>query len=99
MNLRMGWGNLLAAVNWEHRITPRLFVNTQLSYTRYRYNVAESIKQSIEEYKNTSSFDQSMEYKSSIRDLMAQTNFSWTPLHNNTLNFGAEYTYISSLHP
>lgn len=94
MNMRMSWGNLLAAVNWEHRFGPRLFSNTQVSYTRYRYQVKESFK---ELYKvgnvTTSSLDQSMTYNSSIRDVMAQTNFDWTPVHNNTLRFGAEYTY------
>lgn len=93
MNMRMGWGNLLAAVNWEHRYTARLFSNTQVSYTRYRYQVKEGFKEYEKEDGITSSFEQSMTYKSSIRDLMAQTNFDWTPLHNNTLRFGAEYTY------
>lgn len=93
MNMRMSWGNLLAAVNWEHRFGPRLFSNTQVSYTRYRYQVKEGFKESSKEGGVTSSFEQSMTYNSSIRDVMAQTNFDWTPLHNNTLRFGAEYTY------
>lgn len=93
MNLRMGWGNLLAAVNWEHRFGPRLFSNTQLSYTRYRYRVTEKFEDSEVSNGEKYYFKQSMGYNSSIRDLMAQTNFDWTPVHNNTLRFGAEYTY------
>lgn len=94
MNMRMSWGNLLAAVNWEHRFGPRLFANTQVSYTRYRYQVKEDFKQAYTALGGKkSSFEQSMSYNSAIRDLMAQTNFDWTPIHNNTLRFGAEYTY------
>lgn len=93
MNMRMSWGNLLAAVNWDHRLGARLFANTQLSYTRYRYRVKERLKQRLTEDGMKYSFDQTMAYRSTIRDLMAQTNFDWTPLHNNTLRFGAEYTY------
>lgn len=94
MNFRMGWGNLLGAINWESRITPRLFSNTQLSYTRYRYKVDEGLSMTTKEMGGTSfKFDQSMGFSSSMRDLMLQSNFDWSPLHNNTLRFGAEYTY------
>lgn len=93
LNMRMGWGNLMTAINWEHRINARLFANTQVSYTRYRYNVKEGFKESIQEDGFKANLEQSMGYNSSIRDLMAQTNFDWTPLHNNNLRFGAEYTY------
>jgi len=47
MGLRMSWGNLMTAVNWEHRFGPRLFSNTQLSYTRYRYKLKEQMKEQI----------------------------------------------------
>lgn len=91
--LRMGWGNVLAAVNWEHRFNARLFSNTQLSYTRYRYQVKQSLEQEVKDKETNSSFEQNMGYNSSLRDLMLQSNFCWTPGPKNTLNFGAEYTY------
>lgn len=93
MNMRMSWGNLLAAVNWEHRFGPRLFANTQVSYTRYRYRVKQGLEEKEKYDGMKSEFKQSMQYNSTIRDVMAQTNFDWTPVHNNTLRFGAEYTY------
>ncbi len=94
MNFRMGWGNLMGALNWESRITPRLFSNTQLSYTRYRYKVDEGMSMVTRDMGGIAyQFDQSMGFSSSMRDLMLQSNFDWTPLHNNTLRFGAEYTY------
>jgi len=93
LGLNMRWGNLLAAANWEHCYTPRLFSNTQLSYTRYRYRLSEQMQETYRSESDTSSFKQQMGYNSSLRDLMLQSNFEWTPIHNNTLRFGAEYTY------
>ncbi|MGN0239746.1 MAG: carboxypeptidase-like regulatory domain-containing protein [Paludibacteraceae bacterium] len=89
----MNWGNLLAAMNWEHRFNARLFSNTQLSYTRYRYRLKQSMEYADYYENDSSEFDQNMTYSSSLRDLMLQSNFCWTPLPNNTLTFGAEYTY------
>ena len=93
MNMRMTWGNILAAVNWEHRFTPRLFANTQVSYTRYRYSVKNGYSYKERENEMVAEENFSMQYSSSIRDVMAQTNFDYTPVYNNTLRFGAEYTY------
>lgn len=93
VNMRMSWGNILAALNWEHRFTPRLFANTQLSYTRYRYRVKEGMTQKTNDKVSPLKFEQSMNYNSNIRDVMLQSNFSWAPLSNNTLHFGAIYTY------
>lgn len=93
MNMRMGWGNILAAVNWEHRYNPRLFSNTQLSYTRYRFQVRQSLEETYEGLGISPRFEQKMEYRSSLQDVMLQSNYDWTPVHNNTLKFGAAYTY------
>lgn len=93
MSMRLGWGNLLAAVNWEHRYNARLFSETQVAYTRYRYRVKESMKEQAKIEGAQFIFDQSMSYSSSMQDAMAQTNFDWTPVHNNTLHFGASYAY------
>lgn len=95
MNMRMAWGNLLAALNWEHCYNSRLFSNTQLSFTRYRYNVREQMKEVISSPTpdESESFEQSMQYSSSLQDLTLQTHYEWTPLPNNSLRFGAEYSY------
>jgi len=91
--LHMNWGNILAAVNWEHRFNARIFSNTQLSYTRYRYRVKQSLNALYEDEEEKQTLDQKMGYNSSLRDLMLQSNFCWTPSTKNTLNFGTEYTY------
>ncbi|MGM9825300.1 MAG: carboxypeptidase-like regulatory domain-containing protein [Paludibacteraceae bacterium] len=94
MNMRMGWGNIVAALNWEHCYTSRLFSNTQLSFTQYKYSIAESMTQVLKRNGiTTATFEQQMSYNSSLRDVTFQTHYEWTPLPNNSLRFGAEYAY------
>ncbi len=93
MQVRMNWGNILAAVNWEHRYNARLFSNTQLSYTRYRYRLRENLATEEQMDSVNYRFDQQMGYNSSLRDLTLQSHYDWTPLPNNSLHFGFQYTY------
>lgn len=93
MQVRMNWGNILGAINWEHRYSARLFSNTQLSYTRYRYRLKENL--ATEEKMDSANyrFEQQMGYNSSLRDLTLQSHYDWTPLPHNSLHFGLQYTY------
>ena len=98
LNVRMGWGNLVAAANWEHRYSSRLFSNTQVAFTRYRYRLGENMHEAYEYWdaedtKQTGGFDQSMGYNSNIYDVSANTHFEFTPNSRHTLNFGAEFIY------
>jgi hypothetical protein len=34
---RNRWGNFLTAARWEHVFSPQIFVNTRLSFTKYRF--------------------------------------------------------------
>ena len=101
INVRMGWGNIVAAANWEHRYGSRLFSNTQVAFTRYRYNLSESLHEEYwgintyekEPKEESYNFDQSMGYKSNIYDVSANTHFEFTPNPKHTINFGAEFVY------
>ena len=94
MNLRMAWGNIVGAVNWEHCYNSRLFSNTQVSFTQYKYGITEAMTQVLKQNGvTTATFEQQMSYNSSLRDVTFQTHYEWTPLPNNSLRFGAEYAY------
>ncbi len=94
MNLRMVWGNIVGAVNWEHCYNSRLFSNTQVSFTQYKYGITEAMTQVLKQNGvTTATFEQQMSYNSSLRDVTFQTHYEWTPLPNNSLRFGAEYAY------
>ena len=95
MRLRIGynWGNLLGAVNWEHRFNSRIFCNTQLSFTRYRYKLQQSLNETEEVKSVQEIVNQQMNYNSYIMDLMLQTNFEYTPSPKHELRWGAAYTW------
>ncbi len=88
-SLRFTWGNILSAINWEHQITPRLYSNLQLSYTRYQYKLGQKLNIESTEY----NFKQSMTYASNIHDATLQTQFDYAPSTKHDIKFGANYTY------
>lgn len=89
MGLRYAWGNMLAALNWEHKLNSRMFQTTQLSFTRYRY----TLRQSLQEKDETYLFDQHMTYASQIHDLTLQTQTDYSPTSHHDIKFGAAYTF------
>ena len=92
--LRLSWGNIMAATNWEHQITPRLFSCTQLSYTRYLFHLRQSDNKVLTKPDNSIyTFDQSFLYSSQIHDLALQTHFDYAPAVRHDIKFGGGYTY------
>ncbi len=85
------WGNLLAAVNHEHRYNAQLYQTTQVSFTRYRYDLTQTLTQTDKD--ELYSLNEQMGYNSHIMDVMAQTHFDYTPHHEHEIKFGAAYTY------
>lgn len=93
MKMRYNWGNLFAALNYEHRFNGRMYNTTQLSFTRYKYKLG--VGQEYE-YKNNGEYEREemgMDYNSYIMDVMAQTNFEWRPNPRHEVHFGGGYTY------
>lgn len=93
IGVRFTWGNILAAVNWEHQITPRLYSNVQASYTRYQYKLKQSMTVKTTESDRAYHFDQSMLYASNIHDVMLHAQFDYAPTAKHDIKFGGNYTY------
>lgn len=93
MNMRWGSGNLMAATNYQHRFSPRLFSNAQLSFTRYRYDLTEGMNIESKDDSVHYAFDQSMIYKSFLMDLTARYDMEFVPSPRHTMHYGAEYSY------
>ena len=86
----LGWGNLTTALRWNYMITPRLFSNTTVTYSKYNFNTGMENSQT-ENDTLTSSFNFS--YDSGIRDLAAKIDFDYAPGPNHAVKFG--YNYIN----
>lgn len=81
------WGNLLGSARWNHIFNSRLFCNTSVTYTRYRFGIG----QQIEDLKNDTK--QSLDYFSGINDWSGKLNFDFVPNPNHYVRFGMNYTY------
>lgn len=70
------WGNTTGTLRWNHIASPRLFSNTSLIFSDFRYVVSVT--------SNKIQFD----IKSNIQDWNLKQEFSWYPNSKHTLKFG-----------
>jgi uncharacterized protein YerC len=94
IKLDWSWGNLISALRWNHIINNKLFVNSTVTYSRYRFYMgigteSETISRNPV---STTSESISMGYKSGIEDYSAKMDFDWSPNPNHDVKFGANYT-------
>ncbi|MCF6240712.1 MAG: TonB-dependent receptor [Bacteroidales bacterium] len=87
----LGWANYTAAMRWNYIFGSKLFSNTSITYSNYKYqtgmdnNKTETIGDSI--YENNYSYL----YNSGIEDISGKIDFEYIPSPNYTLKFGAKY--------
>ena len=95
MGLGWNWGNLLGAASWEHRFNSQMFATTQLSFTRYRYNLRQTLNATTNssETGSISTIDEEMSYHSNIMDVTLQSNFEFTPNPRHDVRYGGQYIY------
>lgn len=75
------WGTGTATLRWNHVLSNKLFSNTSLIYSNYRYSLGSMGEP-------TSSFI----WKASLRDYIARHLYYLYPASGSTINFGAEAT-------
>ncbi len=79
-NFNFSWGNTIGALRWNHTFSDKLFVNTSVSVSDYKYNL-------------TNKFDQfSFGLGSRITDYGGRTDFEYTPNDRHAIKFGAQLT-------
>ena len=93
------WGNITTNVRWNYILNNKLFANTTLSYSDYRFIL--SAKNYITEYDGESKKVSSNSFKflNGIYDLSAKIDFDYFPYQNHIVKFGAGYcnhTFIPS---
>jgi hypothetical protein len=90
---QLRWGNAIAALRWNYLITPKLFSNTTLTFSKYNFVVG--FHEEDEQISSTGTETQefSFEYLSGIRDFSAKVDFDYTPHPDHYVKFGAGYTY------
>lgn len=75
------WGNATGTARWNHTFNPRLFSNTTLTFSDYRYEISNRL----------TGFSFNLDSK--IKDLNFKTDFYQNLNRKNTLRYGGNITY------
>lgn len=87
------WGNRIMALRWNHRFGPKLFANTTLNYSNYRFTTGFGYKEYEKGNASNPNADFSFEYLSGITDWGGNINFYYYPSPKHEIQFGAGETY------
>lgn len=85
---KLRWGNITTALRWNHVINNKLFSNTTLTYSRYKFLTG--IREEDRYEDETDIFDFS--YSSGIEDLAAKVDFDFIPSTTHYIRFGVSET-------
>lgn len=78
---RIPWGNATLTARWNHLFNDKLFCNTSLVFSDYRF-AFEASQQEFE-----------LGLRSGIRDYNAKVDFTWIPNVRHNVKFGVNYIY------
>ncbi|MBO0935477.1 TonB-dependent receptor [Fibrella sp. HMF5335] len=81
----MGWGNATATVRWNHQFSQKLFANTSLIFSDYKFDIAAN--QLIDAQSRFV-----LDYTSGIRDFSVKHDLDYYPVPTHALRFGVQAT-------
>ncbi|MGB1041454.1 MAG: TonB-dependent receptor plug domain-containing protein, partial [Flavobacteriales bacterium] len=87
------WGNIITALRWNSIINDKLFSNTTLRYSRYRFDVGFSEKTTETSSAGKKESEFSFNYFSGIEDWSGNVDFDFVPNPNHYIKFGLGNTY------
>lgn len=91
MGFKNGWGNMIGALRWNYALSPKVFMNTSLSYTQYKNNIVGDIEKLMtpdDPHPSTITGD----YSSGIKEATAKVDFDFTPNPDHSVKFGGNFT-------
>ena len=83
-----GWGNVTAALRWNHVLSRKLFANTTLTFTRYRFEVDVEERFRRETRSGPSEDVYVLRYDSGIRDWSARVDLDYLPSPSHYVKLG-----------
>ena len=86
------WGNLTSTLRWNWLINKRLFANTTLMFSNYRFAI-EAESEDTRTFEGETEIDRFLlRYKSGIRDYSAKIDLDWIPSPSHYVKFGTGTT-------
>ena len=87
----LSWGNKIASLRWNYLLTPKLFSNTTITYSKYNFEIGtEFIKKNLTDKTKTKDF---FKYISGIEDWTAKIDFDYFPSPRHDIMFGSSFIY------
>ncbi|MDR1156169.1 MAG: TonB-dependent receptor [Bacteroidales bacterium] len=86
------WGNITGAFRWNHIFTPKLFSNTTVTYSRYRFHIDHESWETSDSRIEESQY-YAGHYQSGINDWSYKTVFDYLPAPAHYIRFGANVIY------
>ncbi|MEK7254466.1 MAG: TonB-dependent receptor plug domain-containing protein [Bacteroidota bacterium] len=83
------WGNITAAARWNFMISKKLFANTTLTYSRFRFD----FQSKVEEKDAQDFISYSAKYLSGIFDWAGKVDFDFVPNPKHYVRFGGGVTH------
>ena len=86
----LGWGNATATLRWNHLFSQKLFLNTTLSLTDFRFRLYDDFENTKPD--GTLSSSRYIEFTSSVRDYAFKLDFDYFPANGHQVKFGSLFT-------
>ncbi len=81
IGIQIPWGNATTSLRWNHLFNDRLFLNTSIIFSDYRFEF------------NINQSDFELKIFSGINDWNTKIDFLYQPNQRHTIKFGSNYTY------
>lgn len=91
--MNLGWGNITSALRWNYKINNKLFSNSTLTYSRYKFLVAQEYGETQESNNSKIENNYSLQFFSGINDVAGKIDLDYIPNTNHYIRFGANDTY------
>ncbi len=90
-NMNSGWENITSTLRWNHIVNKKLFSNTTLTYSKYRFDV--KIKNESKDIIGQTEASYFEKYDSKIQDWSSRIDFNYLPDPDHNIRFGGSFTY------
>lgn len=96
LDMDIPWGNGFVCLRYNHVFNSKLFSNTSVIWSNYKFKTAISMLTLVEENEDGTTSEESgfsIKQNSGINDWNAKQDFTWLADPKNTVKFGVQYTH------
>lgn len=91
---KLEWGNRIGALRWNYKISPKMFMNTTATYSKYFFNVGLEDRTEINFINGTKGLNLfAFGLNSGIEDWGIKSDVTFVPNPNHSIRFGVSETY------